>query len=271
MTGRFDWYAATLDVPPGVIADAILGEVPGAHGVRLGRGRHGYQQSMSVTDGDGELVATILSGGANLPPHAFASGRTAPAFSDLVRRHWRDAHHVTRLDSCFDVLADFDAVHPDLKLLAKQRGLKGRSYIPDDPEDGATYYIGAPSSRVQARVYEKGKEMRAKGHDVPDFAMEMLRFEVQLRPTKEGRVTAASMSAEDVWGATDWTREMAVQHLGYDPGRTCTQFRLHTTFERRCDVVSDQYGHHIFDWAKRLGGWAEFGVEIERRIGVRAD
>jgi hypothetical protein len=269
VTARFDYYAASLDVPPGVIADAILEKVPGASSVRLGRGKNGYKSSMSVTDGGDDVMATILYGGYNLMPHAFASGKDAPMFARVMRDHWGDAHRVTRVDSCCDVYEDFHKAHPALQQMARARGLRGRSILPDDPQDGSSYYIGSPSSRVQVRIYEKGLEMRAKGHDVPDEYLGALRFEVQLRPTKEGRVTASAMTPDEVWGATPWTRDIAVKHLGYDPGRNPARFKLHTTFERRSQVIIDQHGHHLFRWARQLGGWQQLGDEIERGIGIQ--
>lgn len=264
MSVRFDYYAASLDAPPGVIADAVLGKVPGACGVRLGRGKNGYKHSMSVTDGDGEVMATILYGGYNLMPHAYASGKDAPMFARLIRDDWAGAHRVTRVDSCCDVHEDFDKAHPALQQMARARGLRGRSILPDDPEDGASYYIGSPSSRVQVRVYEKGLEMRAKGHDVPEEQLGLLRFEVQLRPTKEGRVTASVMTPEEVWGATPWTREISVQHLGHDPGRNPTQFKLHTTFDRRSIVIAHQHGQHLLEWAEKVGGGEALLADIRR-------
>lgn len=269
MSCRFDWYSATMDVPPSLIADALISEHPAASSWREGRGQNGYARSMSVTDSDGETLATILHGGRNMAPHAYASGCEAPVFSDIIRRHWPDAHKVTRLDSCRDVPGSFEDLHPALQILAKARGLLGESRIPDDPERGATYYLGSPSSRVRMRMYEKGKELRSKGHEVTEDDLEMLRFEVQLRPTKEGRETAAHLSPDEVWGATHWAAEVARQHLFFDPSRVNLQFRLKTTFERRCRAAVAQYGLHLYMWQQQEGGWPQLGAEIERRLGLR--
>lgn len=266
MTCRFDYYSATLDEPPHRLADVLMASFPDASDVLPAKPKNGYRSALAVKDQDGDTLATILSGSHNAPPNAFASGERASHFAAIIREHWPDAHHVTRLDSCTDLPASFHDVVPHLQQKARALGIKGRTIMPDNPQDGATYYMGSSASRVQARIYEKGKELRARGVSVPDEALGLLRFEVQLRPTKDGKVTAAHLSPDQAWGATGWTRGIALDFLGHDPGRVPMQLKLLATFERRTEVMLSQWGPHIVQMARRAGGWAALAQELAVRL-----
>lgn len=254
---RFDWYQASADIQPMAIVEAVLGEVEGAQGIEYGRGRNGYASAIKVMDSDGHTVAEVHSGGRNMPPNAFASGANANPFAEVLRRHWPALHRVTRVDSCEDLRASFVDVHAPLLDVARKAGLRARTITPLDPDEGATLYLGSPSSRVSARIYEKGKEMRAKGHEVTPEQLAMVRFEVQLRPKKEGRLTAAGLTAGQCWGASHWTRDVATKFLGQDPGRQHMQFKLASDFERSVKHMTIQYGPTLRELHRRCGtDWA---------------
>lgn len=255
---QFDWYQATLNERPWSIAEACLQGIPGAFQVIEGRGRNGYRECLRVVDSDGQRLAEVHSGGPNGPPNALASGETAQRFADVIRTAWPDAHRVTRADACQDVAGDFGELHARLTEQARLRGLKFRTIVPGDPADGATLYLGSKDSRVSARIYEKGKQLRAMGHPVTVDQLALVRFEVQLRPTRDGRATVARLSPADCWGASPWAREVADRFLGFDPGRTPTQFRLTSDFESRVHHMVDQYGPTLVELRRRAGGDLQF-------------
>ncbi|WP_235605818.1 replication initiation factor domain-containing protein, partial [Rhodanobacter thiooxydans] len=75
----------------------------------------------------------------------------------------------------------------------------------DMPELGRTQYLGASSSAVRARLYEKGKQ--------PEFRhlsrFDLCRLEIQVRPAKDAKDAYSKLSALEVWGASKWTRQLA--------------------------------------------------------------
>lgn len=253
MTCNFDWYQATLDEVPRTIADAVAAAFPETASVEDGRGRNGYSQGLYVRDGEGEIIASIFSGGMDAPPNCFASGSNAQRFAGVIREHWPSAHKVTRLDSAADVPGEFWDLVGKLKPLAQAKGLKFRTWDEGDPADGSTFYIGSKASRVMCRLYEKGKELRAKGHPVTDEQLGLVRFEVQLRPTKEGRLTAAILEPSQAWGATHWTRDLALNFIGVDASRQPMQFKLLSAFEQKVGHMTNAYGATLRELRKRAG------------------
>jgi hypothetical protein len=250
---QFDWYQATIDERPWSIVEAVLDGMAEAAGLEEGRGRNGYQSAIKLLDAEGRPVAEVHSGGLNGAPNAFASSHHAPRFAEIIREHWPAAHRVTRADSAHDLASAFWDLHAPLTELARTKGLKHRTVVAGDPEDGSTLYIGSKDSRVTCRVYEKGKEMRAKGHQVTEEQLGLVRFEVQLRPTKEGRETVAGLTPSQCWGASHWTRDLAVSYIGLDPGRQATQFRLTAPFEARVGHMITQYGSTLRELRRRSG------------------
>jgi hypothetical protein len=268
---RFDWYSCTLvnDLPPTGIVEALLDGMEGGHGAELSKGRGGYSQALLVKTSDGDTIATVLAGG-NGNPHVIGSGENAPAVAKVMRDSF-PAHRVTRLDSCEDLDADFAALHPAMRQFAALHGLKGRTVMPDDPEDGATYYIGAESSPNRVRCYQKDRQLAALGLPVPPNLLGIVRMEAQIRPVRAGRELAATLTPLQAWGASPWLRGFHMQFIGEDPGRVELQTRTNTSFERRCNVVVDQWGAHLSAWAHRAGGWEQLGRQLRDRISGPPD
>lgn len=256
---RPDWYQSTVAEYPRVLADALMSEMPGAHELVSGRGRLNYKESMSVVDVDGDTLATVLHGGLNGAPNAVATGENAEPFMHVIRRHWPE-HCVTRYDSCEDVLTSFPDALTALRTIADELRIKGETRLPDDPEDGATYYMGSPSSRVRVRCYEKGKQLRAQGVQEADPAL--VRFEVQLRPSdRQARLVAARLEPGDVWGATAWSQRVAGV-FDHSPDRVVMRHRLKTTYERRHAALLVQYGGHLREMLARHGSWELVGEQL---------
>jgi hypothetical protein len=234
--------------------------MPGAHDLKFGRGRLNYRESTSIVGTDGHVLATVLHGGLNGAPNAFASGEHAQAFSEIVRRTWPDAHRVTRLDSAEDVRMPFNVAQSACQAIAAKLRIKGQTHAPDDPEDGATYYMGAPSSRARIRCYEKGKQLRAQGDLQAD--PDILRFELQLRPNdKRAKLKAASLGPGEVWGATPLARRVAGV-FDHDVERVCLQQRLASTYDSTHAALLKQFGGHLFEMLARHGGWDLVGEQL---------
>lgn len=253
MNARFDWFQATVAEAPEAVGEALLERMPGAHAFDHRRGRQNYHHSTLLLDSEGDTLVTILHGGPNGDPNACASGRLAEPFADIVRELWPEQHRVTRLDSAVDLHGDFYALMERCRAIGAQAGVSGRAILPDDPEQGATYYMGASTSRVQQRLYEKGKQMAGLSVDPSAVARDWVRFETQWRPDKQARCLAATVTPDQVWGVSPWLRSIAAEMLGIDADRLRAQPQLLTTFERRHAAMIAQYGNHLRDLLDREG------------------
>jgi hypothetical protein len=264
---KIDWYQSTIDDYPRVIADALM-QLPGAHDLEHGRGRHNYHHGTTIVSADGEVLATVLHGGHNGAPNACGTGEHAPAFAEIIRQTWPDAHRVTRFDSAEDVRMPFPEAYGACQAVAADLRIKGFSVVPDDPEDGATYYIGAPTSRARIRCYEKGKQLRADGHK--DADPEVIRFEFQLRPNdRQAKLKAARLSPDELWGATATARRVAGV-FGLAADRVVLRQRLMSTYNKTHAAFLSQYGGHLREMLARHGSWEIVGEQIGMDLGVTA-
>jgi len=244
---RFDWYAATVPVAPTLLIDALRSGLEVSE-TSDGPGRHGYAQRLDLVGSTGELAATIYLPRPDSPthPHAYASGDRTEAFVYLVRSCFPE-HRVTRCDSCYDVeeKGAFDRIVQTVRDLAKGLGLQ-TSVAGDwfDERLGRTLYVGAPSSPVRLRVYEKGKQM-AQG--LPDnlrlaISPDWVRVELQVRPQKDAKGTAAAASPEAVWGFSAWSQQAASHLLQLDVPRIEVARVLPADDERAYRFMVRQYG-----------------------------
>lgn len=264
---HFDWYQATIDEFPQVLTEALM-EMPGATELVAGRGRQNYHHAMSVVSPDGDILATVLHGGPNGAPNARGTGENAEAFAAIIRQHWPQAHRVTRLDSAEDVRADFPAMHAACREIAARHRIKGHSRIPDAAADGSTYYMGAESSPTRFRCYEKGKQVASSAVNPAEVPQDWVRLETQWRPIREARETAATLSAGEVWGVSNWTQHIARQLLDANPTRFISQTRLKTSYEARYAAMLHQYGGLIGEMHVRLGSWSAVAEQLSIDLGT---
>lgn len=264
-----DWYQATIDEHPQAVGEALLEGMPGASGFKVARGLIGYHSAMLVLDDAGETCATILHGGSNGAPNAWASGERAEAFAAVLRKHWPDAHSVTRFDSAHDFRGHYPTVRDQCRALAAPRGVGGYEIAAHSTDKGSTDYLGAKTSRVQVRLYEKGKQLAAIVEDPTAIDLDWLRLEAQWRPDKVGRLIAARVSSDEVWGASPLTQAIAREVIGADPERLRPQPKPLSDFDRCHAAMIMQYGPHLSRLLVREGSptafLARLLVDIECR------
>jgi len=260
---RFDWYAATvrddLDSVVGVL-EANLDARP----VELGRGLHGYTRSFELRGRDG-VAARVLGGGTNPWPHAWATGADTEPFVDTVRTVWPDWHSVSRVDAaedfgsegCWDrLLAECVAEVQCRNLSIDQAG----DWLMDG-QAGRTFYIGAKSSPVRARLYEKGKQLRGQG--LTDAPIDWVRLELQVRPDNEAKWTLAKATPEETWGASRWSRELAWSVLKQNLPKIDGQVWHEPDDVRALRYMIKQYGPLLAKLRVSEGSWDAVG----RRLG----
>ncbi|TDM20496.1 replication initiation factor domain-containing protein, partial [Macrococcoides canis] len=121
-----------------------------------------------------------------------AKGVYTPQIVEKIRDQVPD-HKVTRVDAAHDV-DDPDAwetllgVVLEVKAKYRLKGERGGDW--DFPEDGRTQYLGAPSSPIRTRLYEKGKQPEYRHCSRPGW----VRLEAQVRPKGDAKTAYSTIS-----------------------------------------------------------------------------
>ena len=261
---RFDAYSATsreaklADLLPLMKNLAPDGEL------KQSKGFHRFGERVALLN-EGHEIAAISWGGhqGELVMYEI-KGEATPSAVDALRAAI-PSHRVTRVDSCadFDAPMIFDgllgsclAVKRDFKL----KGSKAGDWE-DFPEDGRTLYLGAVTSPVRVRLYEKGKQSEYAHLNRPDWC----RIEAQVRPKQQAREQYAnpSITAAAVWGASPYTRALAADVLKayIDPHPVGTTYRL-SSRDRALKWMCKQYGSHLLDLLNESGSWEAVGLTL---------
>lgn len=215
---KFDWYQASVGKGVDDLIESACLAFPD-HDFRADRGIAQYDNCVAFF-APRALSRTFeinFGGNQDAPPNVKATGSDAHAVAEWLRRD-HPVHRVTRMDSQCDmwglgladqVFEDMDRVH------AATRRLKRSDYGFNSPENGRTYYLGSPSSRLRVRGYEKGLE-QGLGAFTPHCSW--FRLELQVRPPKAADgLRAASLSALSAWGMSEWSRDLFWSTLQRDP------------------------------------------------------
>lgn len=285
----FDWYAATVKESAAVVEDELarlLGAFP-----KRARGLHGYPNGTDFLR-DGNTIAKMIWGGLQAP-HVWASGADAPELAGLLRSRFPD-HYVTRVDVAYDFVdgEPWDALYTESLLTAdtlpdgepRKRPLKLATlgdWIRKDEgyPGGRTLYIGSMKSPVLARLYEKGKQMRALHPDqLEKYPLGWVRLELQVRPTDGARYEVAKLEPAAIWGTSQWARQLHARVFGSEISAVLMQADRVSDDERAYRFLLRQYGpllrrraallSHADTPADRLASWAELGVQLGLALGA---
>lgn len=267
---RFDWYQATVPENPVLLIETLKAQLAPTGVIEQGRGFHNYYQSLTLKGSDGDRLAVVLCGGPNGDPNVTASGEDTPAFVKCVRDHWPN-HRVTRLDSAEDFCADrsWETLENVCRGVTGDHKVKGRAIVPDDVSEGRTYYMGAPSSDVRVRLYEKTAETRSKlpesrWHEVPDG---WSRLEIQARPKHPlVKQYASTITPEEVWGFAAWTTELANRAMSLSVERIKARIAKESDDDRAFRFMVTQYAKVLRRRHADLGCWEGVGFDIGQAL-----
>ena len=262
---RLDAYTATTRALRPNDAVHLLLE----HGdqVKHARGQSTFAEQYRVEDEWGRSVGSVNFGGKLQGDRVMIEVKGERTPSAVERLRQAAEHRCTRVDSC----ADFDAPGAFSRLLEaclevkRDHRLYGdrRGDWDDHPELGRTQYLGATSSPIRARLYEKGRQPEYVMSNRPDW----VRLEIQVRPQKDAKDEYSRLSAIDVWGASKWTRQLAAnvlqEHIDPHPPGT---IRRETQRDRALRYMAMQYGKHLVSLADDLGGWEVLGLTLREMI-----
>jgi hypothetical protein len=264
MLTRFDAYTATTRAAKPF--DLIPLAMRGGDRFRQHRGHHGFEHRASLVGPDGSEAAAISWGGMHGDLVMLeAKGERTPSVVSALRDRYE--HRCSRVDSCHDVdeVGAFDALVKPCTRIKREHGIKGGKAgdWDDFPEDGRTLYLGASTSAVRLRLYEKGKQPEYRHLDRPDW----VRIEVQVRPAKAAKETFSKADPLAVWGASAWTRDIAAAVLAAElaPLPAGTTYRLDDR-ERALRFMCKQYGAHLIGLRNELGSWEEVGQRLSEII-----
>ena len=266
----FDWYQASVPaVPEGLIIE-MSRIMPQGVTRQAGKGMNSFKHRSDFMDEGGELYATVMHGGVNPHPNVKATGDHAPDLAQFLR-HGHPEHRVSRVDVALDYMGEssFDDTVRIMSTVGKQCRIKGEKILPDDLDDGSTYYLGAPSSAVRIRCYEKGKQLfKQTGDPVWKQFFDWTRLELQVRPEKKFKAEAAFLAPADFWGCSYWTREIVAGVLGMETKPIQMKPTRIADHERAMRALVAQYGPTILRQAEKLGSWEAFSVDLKARLGV---
>lgn len=254
---QFDWYSATVGAGP----DEVLGVLGGFGQLEPIRGLHSYAQGMEVRQGT-EVVARAFWGGVNGTDsvHVQASGEATPDVVNVVRGEW-PSHRVSRADACRD-FSDAKAWRRLSKLAisvaADHRVKTATNGDWIGKQDGRTLYLGGPSARVRARVYEKGKQLG------PLADQNRVRVECQVRPQgADGKEALCCVPPERLWWSSQWSADFA-ERLGV-PELEAIAIRPAPSVaneERTRYWLAVQYGAVLGRWGDEIG-WANLPAAVD--------
>lgn len=263
MADRFDWYQATVEEPPLWLRQALQDGFSGSEWVDL-RPRQGYARCTQLVR-DSVAVLELLDGGRHEWPHVVATGSTADDAAQLLRTVAPD-HLVARADVCVDLVSPdwFERAFAVMVDVAKTHRVKPKRDGNWDVEPFArTLYLGAPTSAVRLRLYEKGQQLLQQHGELAAEVVpaDWSRLEVQVRPAKRSSKQAVAQLAPDrFWGCSRFSRDVAAQLLGSDAPRLAvgTVHRAQQ-LERSEFFMLKQYGNHLRALRDVHGSWPAVG------------
>jgi hypothetical protein len=264
----FDWYQATVPAPVNDVLEACLGLGDRVEFKHV-KGLQGYAVRTLVTD-DGVSMGHVMHGGVHEHPHAQFTSDAAVPGSAMLRQSFPD-HSVSRVDVCQDYSDPdaFDRMLPVLLDAAKRHRVtvdtRGDHLL---RQEARTVYLGAPSSAVRIRQYDKAAELRAKFSSDPvrsqQVPQHLTRVEAQIRPQhKLIKRTFAYIEPEQCMGSSPWLREIWSQIGGMDvtPVQVGKAWRQ-SDDERIYSALLAQYGKTLLRLRDDLGSWECVGKQI---------
>jgi len=267
---KFDWYAATVreERVSGPRGDTLVMELEDEFTARAEEAPalHGYGSAVVLRRSDGDSVARVMHGGKQPWPLVVGSGVHTPGVARGLRARF-PRHYVTRADSAadYDAPGAWDRLHQTALTFADDRDLKvGQAGDWHRGKDGRTLYVGSMSSAVFLRVYEKGLEQRSKG--IADASPDWVRVELSVKPLKDSRMVAASVTPSELWGFSRWSRDLLREIEGLDvPPHTMQQHRESDHAQAMRNLVQ-QYRATLAREFVRLGSWEAVGAALGARV-----
>lgn len=275
---HFDWYSGSYRGDHSVIVRAVVANLD-AYGKGVRKGFHGFEKSLRL-EADRGLACQVQWGGdlhGDLVHVAFSgwrSGEGAVLLRDVVPEH-----RVSRVDVAEDVCGpgSYSQLQRLSARVARAHNLKRSRIVPDNPIAGRTVYLGARTSPVFVRIYEKGKQVLGElekgtlqvdpallgvdlqGHPIETWA----RCEIEVKPKAHAREALARYEPEQFWGCSDWSARLYRDLAGVEVPR----IRVGSVWQaddlsRTVRSMLKQYGPTLEKLCVQLGSWQCVGLQL---------
>lgn len=241
----WDWSQTThLHAPDAV---PTLLEALGSSYAVPGKGLQGWERSAQGFDEQGYAVGTVYFGGPRGDVHVRSTSGAAHNARHAVAGLYEAK--TARVDTRVDTLKTFDELALILEDAANMYGTQIIRYESERNRQstGRTIYLGAPTSAIRVRLYEKWLE--SPGEYVPGTN----RVEVQLRPASRVKEVVSSWTPAETFCASRVTRALADQLAGdLVPTKTLHVARRAPDIERAIEAMGEQYSgavHRYLEWS----------------------
>lgn len=245
---RWDYSATTHPGDRGTATNRALYHALGAVHDERGKGLQGWSESQVCYDARGDKLGTIYYGGRE-DLHCVVSGSVSDSVREAVCA-LRGAS-TSRVDTRLDTMTAYEDVAGLLqstadtygtKVITMQSSVRGKNL-------GRTMYLGAASSRIRVRLYEKWLESPG------EYPTGLNRVEVQLRPDSKHKLKVSSWSRSQTFGASKTTRDLAallgVHVTDSDSMRTSNKV---PDLDRSMAAMGSQYSKTVHRYMERTGG-----------------
>lgn len=271
----FDWYQGTVRTDPDELIGAVLELDPHAE-LSHAKGLQGYAHRTLIR-ANGDSLGEVWHGGTHAYPHAQFTSEAAIAGSQLLRD--RFDHTVSRVDAREDFGdADaFDKLMPSLLRAASKHRVqvdtRGDHLL---RKEARTVYLGAPSSAVRCRQYDKAAQLRAEFANEPAKLLEvpahLTRLEVQVRPQSGPiRKTLTELNPLEIMGSSQWMRDIwrDISGLELECVQVTKPWRA-SDDDRAWQYLLGAFGPLLRRRMEDHGSWAAFGAQIGHDLDERA-
>jgi hypothetical protein len=212
-----------------------------------GKGHQGWQESVQLFDSNGFRTGHVFFGGRTDVHVMSTSGAAHTARQRVVGLF---GARTARVDTRVDTLLPYEELEGLLRTAAGQKATLRRIESEKAGQStGRTLYVGAPTSHVQVRLYEKHLESPGQ------YVEGTNRVEVQLRPPSRAKGEVSTWSPSETFCATELTRRVAAL-LGQDVAHPATLQKSRGTpdLERTLQYMAHQYGPGVDRWLRATGG-----------------
>lgn len=226
------------------------------------RGR-GYRMTQRIVDSKRCWIGTVMHNGpGQLGGHIEITGPNASDWFNAMK-FLEPECRVTRRDEAWDFIdpGAYDRILSIMKRVKSKHKVKGQPFGDEDfADDGRTYYLGWKSP-VEAKLYERGLHPDHR-HQVRK--PNLVRLELMVKPQGAAAQRGArDWAMGDIWGAREWSRELADLVLGISATPVCIQPGGRATDDDRMlwNLVA-RSGKRLSRLAHDLGGWAALGTAL---------
>lgn len=243
----WDWSSTTHDGREGIVGDLL--QALGAKVILPAKGLQGWSQSVKGFDSEGHALGAVYFGGGRDDVHVVSTSTAADRGRAAVVK--MDRARTSRVDTRVDTLVPYEDLVQILRGAASTYGSRITRIESEEQGKslGRTVYLGAPSSAVRVRVYEKWLESPGQ------YVEGTNRVEVQLRPASKVKERVSSWSPAQTFCASRVTQDLALS-LGDDlaPKSSLYVKRPTPTLEETMESMGRQYGKAFRTFMDFSGG-----------------